>query len=87
MIGWLDWVAEHTTFAFEGYVGQLSVIKENRSRGAGYWYANSRQVEHTRKRYLGRNLRLTFQALEDVACSLTHLFDTYVTHPWPGQQL
>ena len=63
-------VVEHTTFAFGGtHAGHLSVMKESRSRGAGACYASSRQTGHTRKHYLGRNLRLTLHVL-----TLTHWY-------------
>lgn len=62
------WVQEHTAFAFEGRSGHLSVIKEARTRGAGYWYAYSRQARRTYKRYLGRTA--TFSHLEQVASEL-----------------
>ena len=33
---WQSWLDEHTAFAFVGQAGRLSVLKEARSRGAGY---------------------------------------------------
>ncbi|MGO8949331.1 MAG: LuxR C-terminal-related transcriptional regulator [Ktedonobacterales bacterium] len=61
------WLETHTSFAFVGQAGRLSVIKEARPRGAGYWYAYRRQDRHTRKRYLGSTARVTFTRLEQVA--------------------
>jgi LuxR family maltose regulon positive regulatory protein len=65
--GWLD---EHTAFAFLGQAGKLSVLKEVRPRGSGYWYAYRTHNRHTRKRYLGRSSQVTFARLEQVAQQL-----------------
>ncbi len=65
------WLAQHTSFAFVGQAGRLSVIKEARPCGTGYWYAYRTQDRHTRKRYLGRTAWVTFARLEDVAETLT----------------
>src|SRR5437588_12430172 len=61
------WLDEHTAFAFEGQAGRISVLKEARSRGTGYWYAYRTQNRHTRKRYLGRTAQVTFARLEQEA--------------------
>ncbi len=68
---WQSWLDEHTTFAFVGQAGRLSVLKEARSRGAGYWYAYRTQARHTHKRYLGPTARVTFARLEAIAKELT----------------
>src|SRR6266851_1517488 len=68
---WLTWLAEHTAFAFVGQHGRISVIKEARERGTGYWYAYRRQDRHTSKRYLGPTAQVTFARLEEVAQVLT----------------
>src|SRR5205823_2250905 len=47
--------------------GRISVLKEARSRGTGYWYAYRTQNRHTRKRYLGRTAQVTFARLEQEA--------------------
>src|SRR5256886_14098006 len=64
------WLDGHTAFAFEGQAGRISVLKEARSRGTGYWYAYRTQNRHTRKRYLGRTAQLTLAHLEEVAKAL-----------------
>jgi LuxR family maltose regulon positive regulatory protein len=64
---WQSWLAEHTAFAFVGQAGRLSVLKEARSRGAGYWYAYRTQDRHTRKHYLGPTVKVTFDRLEEAA--------------------
>ncbi len=64
---WQSWLNEHTAFAFVGQAGRLSVLKEARSRGAGYWYAYRTQDRHTRKHYLGPTVKVTFDRLEEAA--------------------
>src|SRR5437588_6843050 len=65
------WLNEHTAFAFWGQAGQLSVLKEARPGGTGYWYAYRRQERRTRKRYLGPSARVTFARLEQEAQALS----------------
>ncbi len=69
---WLSFLETHTSFAFQGREGRLSVIKENRPRGAGYWYAYRTSGQHTGKRYLGSADRVTIARLEKVAGELNH---------------
>src|SRR5438132_14258671 len=61
------WLDGHTAFAFEGQAGRISVLKEARRGGTGYWYAYRTQHRHTRKRYLGRTAQVTFARLEQEA--------------------
>ncbi|HEX6554717.1 MAG TPA: LuxR C-terminal-related transcriptional regulator [Ktedonobacteraceae bacterium] len=65
------WLDEHTSFAFVGQAGRISVLKEARRGGTGYWYAYRTHHRHTRKRYLGRTAQVTFARLEEVAKELT----------------
>jgi len=67
---WLAWLTTHTSFSFQGQHGQLSVLKESRSRGAGYWYAYHTAENQSRKRYLGRTSTVTLARLEEVAHTL-----------------
>ncbi len=67
---WQDWLARHASFAFHGQQGQMSVVKEARLRGTGYWYAYSTYRRQTRKRYLGPTKRVTLHRLEHTAQSL-----------------
>src|SRR5579885_1846770 len=67
------WLAEHTAFAFVGRAGRLSVRKEGRGNGKGYWYAYRKQEQRIRKGYLGPSARVTFARLEEQARSLTRL--------------
>jgi LuxR family transcriptional regulator, maltose regulon positive regulatory protein len=65
------WLAHRSSFAFVGHAGRMSVVKEARPRGRGYWYAYRRRNRRTRKRYLGPTAALTFAGLEDAAALLT----------------
>ena len=65
------WLSEQTAFAFAGQAGWLSVIKEARAAGAGYWYAYRTQNRHTRKCYLGPDTKVTFARLEEAASRFT----------------
>ena len=67
------WLEEHPAFAFVGKSGRISVVKEARQRGTGYWYAYRKQDRHTRKRYLGSSAQVTFARLEEQANRLTSL--------------
>jgi LuxR family maltose regulon positive regulatory protein len=65
------WLSEHTAFAFWGPDGRLSVLKEARPGGTGYWYAYRTQDRHTRKRYLGPSGKVTLARLEQEAKALS----------------
>jgi LuxR family maltose regulon positive regulatory protein len=67
------WLEEHTSFAFVGQAGRLSVIKEGRSGGRGYWYAYHKQAKRSRKGYLGPSAQVSFARLEEQARSLGSL--------------
>lgn len=47
------WLETHTSFAFVGQAGRLSVLKEARPRGGSYWYAYRKQGRQTRKTLSG----------------------------------
>ncbi|HKF38978.1 MAG TPA: transcriptional regulator, partial [Ktedonobacteraceae bacterium] len=61
---WVAWLTAHSSFTFHGQSGSLSVLKESRKRGAGYWYAYHTKESQTRKRYLGRSALVTLERLE-----------------------
>jgi LuxR family maltose regulon positive regulatory protein len=61
------WLDGHAAFAFLGQAGRISVLKETRSRGSGYWYAYRTHHRRTRKRYLGRTHTLSLARLEETA--------------------
>ncbi|GHO81524.1 LuxR family transcriptional regulator [Ktedonobacter sp. SOSP1-85] len=67
---WFFWLTTHTSFSFQGQYGRLSVYKESRKRGAGYWYAYQTSSVQTRKRYLRRSETVTFARLEEAAQNL-----------------
>lgn len=67
---WRNWLDAHTAFAFVGKSGRISVLKEARLRGAGYWYAYRTQARHTRKHYLGPTIKMTFDRLEEAVMTL-----------------
>jgi LuxR family maltose regulon positive regulatory protein len=64
---WASWLSEHGSFSFKGRSGQLSLLKERRKAGFGYWYAYRSQGVRTAKRYAGRSSELTFARLETLA--------------------
>jgi LuxR family transcriptional regulator, maltose regulon positive regulatory protein len=68
---WSDFLATHTSFAFQGREGRLSLMKETRPRGAGYWYAYRVSDQHTSKQYLGRTSNVTIARLEEAARALS----------------
>jgi tetratricopeptide (TPR) repeat protein/transcriptional regulator with XRE-family HTH domain len=67
---WVAWLATSTSFSFQGQCGRLTVRKEVRPRGEGYWYAYHSHRGQVRKRYLGRTAALTLTHLEAVAQAL-----------------
>lgn len=67
---WQVWLSQQTSFAFQGQHGHISVLKETRSRGAGYWYAYSTRSRQTTKRYLGPLSKVTLDRLEEIAQAL-----------------
>ncbi len=64
---WYAWLATHTSFSFESDYGHLTLLKEARPRGEGYWYAYRRRGERVVKKYLGRSARLCVARLEEAA--------------------
>jgi LuxR family maltose regulon positive regulatory protein len=68
---WFAWLETVSSFTFHGQYGQLTVRKEPRPRGQGYWYAYHRAGQKMAKRYLGRAADLTLARLEEAAALLT----------------
>jgi LuxR family maltose regulon positive regulatory protein len=66
---WYRWLDERDSFSFEGKRGRLTLRKESRTRGSGYWYAYRRSGQRLRKRYLGTPAALTLENLEQAATS------------------
>jgi LuxR family maltose regulon positive regulatory protein len=67
---WFAWLAEHSSFSFQGKQGHLSLLKEPRARGADYWYAYRSLNRRTVKKYAGRTVDLTVAHLEELARAL-----------------
>ncbi|QBD76666.1 hypothetical protein EPA93_11890 [Ktedonosporobacter rubrisoli] len=70
---WVHFLETHTSFAFQGQEGRLSVIKETRRRGSGYWYAYHTVGRRTVKRYLGSAGNVSIASLEEAASILNRL--------------
>jgi LuxR family maltose regulon positive regulatory protein len=60
-----------SSFAFQGKHGRLTLRKEARTYGEGYWYAYRNQGHQVRKKYVGRTADLTIVRLEDIAEAFT----------------
>lgn len=69
--GWFAWLDTIASFAFRGRQGRLTVRKESRQWGNGYWYAYNRVGSRLMKRYLGRTTDLTLTHLEEMAALLS----------------
>lgn len=69
--GFLRLVDGFSSFAFQGKHGHMTLRKESRQHGEGYWYAYRSQGRRTRKKYLGRTNDLTIARLEGIAEALT----------------
>jgi LuxR family maltose regulon positive regulatory protein len=63
-------VAGFSSFAFQGQCGHMTLRKEPRPHGEGYWYAYRSQGGRTHKKYLGRANDLTIAHLESIAAML-----------------
>src|SRR5215472_914528 len=68
---WFLWLATCSSFAFQGKHGHLTLRRETRARGEGYWYAYRCQGRRTFKRYVGRTSTLSIARLEAIARALT----------------
>jgi LuxR family maltose regulon positive regulatory protein len=73
---WFAWLAAATTTRFSyplydcqvGYiVGFMTVRKEQRQRGGGYWVAYRRRGGQVRKVYIGSSGAITAQQLQAIA--------------------
>src|SRR5579859_6679993 len=65
-----------SSFAFQGKWGRLTLRKEARSHGEGYWYAYRNLGRKTLKKYLGRTNDLTIARLEEIAEALNARADS-----------
>lgn len=83
---WLAWLTAHPSFAFQGRCGQLNVYKEQRARGAGYWYAYHTNAAQTQKRYLGRSATVTLTRLEEMARALQEQSPAFLQATQSGKE-
>jgi LuxR family maltose regulon positive regulatory protein len=67
---WFSWLKQCPSFAFQGRSGHITLLKERRRYGEGYWYAYRTNHRHTAKKYAGRSEHLTFARLEALASAL-----------------
>ncbi|HVU69332.1 MAG TPA: LuxR C-terminal-related transcriptional regulator [Ktedonobacteraceae bacterium] len=67
---WFSWLEECPSFAFQGRSGHITLLKERRRYGEGYWYAYRTSHRRTMKKYAGRSEQLTFARLETLASAL-----------------
>ncbi|GHO50536.1 helix-turn-helix domain-containing protein [Ktedonospora formicarum] len=81
---WQSWLHKQTSFSFQTQAGHVSIVKETRSRGTGYWYAYRSVGRHTIKRYLGRAVNVTLVHLQAVAQALTN--DHFIPTPQETQR-
>jgi LuxR family maltose regulon positive regulatory protein len=63
-------LVDGSSFAFQGKHGRLTLRKEPRQHGEGYWYAYRNHGRSTLKRYAGRTADLTITRLEEIAAAL-----------------
>src|SRR5260370_37479514 len=63
----LKQLTSSSSFAFQGQHGRLTLRKEARQHGEGYWYAYRSQGRRTLKKYAGRTADLTIARLEEIA--------------------
>src|SRR5260221_10913174 len=64
---WFAWLAERSSFAFQGQAGSYTARLEAVQRGEGYWDAHLRLGQKLRKKYLGKTADPTLARLEQVA--------------------
>ena len=81
---WFAWLEAPTTTHFSyalfnrtrGYIdGFMTVRKERRQRGGGYWSVYRRQGRQVRKIYVGHSAALTQARLDQIAALLRHAQD------------
>src|ERR1700680_4080790 len=82
---WFAWLADRSSFSFQGKHGHMTMRKEVRPRGEGYWYAYRNQGHKTAKLYVGRNADLPIARLETTAQALSAI--TAEKHAVPDAQV
>ncbi len=69
---WAAWLTMVSSFHFCSPMGyRMTVRKESKERGSGYWYAYKRTNGKVRKKYVGHDSKLDFYTLETIARSFT----------------
>lgn len=66
---WMEWLAGHEQFRFDGAAGHFSARRECR-HGGDYWYAYRRRDGILHKAYLGKSTDLSLDRLEEAAANL-----------------
>jgi LuxR family transcriptional regulator, maltose regulon positive regulatory protein len=84
---WFAWLAARSSFSFQCKLGHMTLRKESRPRGEGYWYAYRNQGRKTAKLYVGRNSDLTIARLEATARTLSSITSEKHTVPESGVQV
>ncbi len=66
---WYAWLADNSSFIFQGGAGHLTARRETR-RGIPYWYAYRSREGKFLKTYLGKSSELTVERLEQACARL-----------------
>ncbi|HEY3365461.1 MAG TPA: LuxR C-terminal-related transcriptional regulator [Symbiobacteriaceae bacterium] len=83
---WVLWLSTRTSFAFQGRHGHLTLRKESRGAGEGYWYAYRGLGGRTRKRYAGKTAQLFVAHLEAIARDLAGEPESRPPRPHPKRE-
>ena len=67
---WREWLADHSTFVFEGGAGHFTAQRELR-RGCAFWYAYRRREGKLCKAYLGKSEDLNEAVFEQASAHLS----------------
>ncbi|MBA2681325.1 MAG: hypothetical protein H0U76_23355 [Ktedonobacteraceae bacterium] len=67
------WLTQVSTFHFCAASGDtLTLRRETKQRGGGYWYAYKRVNGKVQKKYIGDTYKVTLSVLEELAYRFTH---------------
>jgi hypothetical protein len=69
---WFAWLETLRSFHFAGKHGSFTARKDQKKRGAGYWYAYRKHQNKLLISYLGTTAKLTLAHLEEAAAALEH---------------
>jgi LuxR family maltose regulon positive regulatory protein len=76
-----------SSFSFQGKHGHLTLRKETRLYGEGYWYAYRTQDHRTHKKYVGRSADLTISRLEKIAKTIEAELRLLINERLPRQEI